>query len=392
MSKKFIMKTKRIHTGIIIGCLVMFSYIARSQFPAGPYLGQQLPGPVMEQFAAGLLPEFTSSLTFTPDGLECFSTKWYPQLSSILMTTKEQSGYWPEFDTVPFSAEMDMLPYLTPDGNRLYFNSYRPVPPSPYYIEHLWYSERVDTGWSEPVVMGSPIFDHFIISVSAVSNGNLYLAIADTDDPAIYISKLINGIYQEPEKLSDSINYLNQPMRAFIATDESYILFDAGETPDPFSQRDIYISYRNVDETWTKAVALDATVNTSETEVMSFISRDDKYIFIGRGTDIYWMDASDILTGNDYKPETRNIPQLGQNFPNPVISVTSIRYTLPQPAMVTLCVYNSLYQKVKVLINEMQSAGNHVVPFDATGLSEGIYFYQLQTGKVYSTRKMIVRK
>jgi len=386
------MKTKRIHTGIIIGCWVMFSKIACCQFPGGPYLGQQLPGPVMEQFAGGLLPEFTSSLTFTPYGLECFSTRWYPQLSSILMTTKQQGGYWSEFDTVSFSVEMDMLPYLTPDGNRLYFNSYRPVPPSPYYTEHLWYSERVDTGWSEPVVMGSPIFDHFIISVSVAGNGNLYLGIGDTDDPAIYISKLVNGIYQEPEKLSDSINYLNQPMRAFIATDESYILFDAAETPDPFSQRNVYISYRNADETWTKAVALDATVNTSETEVISFISRDDKYIFIGRGTDIYWMDASNILTGTDDKSETRNMLQLSQNFPNPVTSVTSIRYTLPQPAIVTLNIYNSLNQDVGMLINETKPAGSHVVSFDAKGLPEGIYVYLLRVDEIILIRKMVVRK
>ena len=386
------MKTKRIHTGIIIGCWVMFSYIACGQFPGGPYLGQQLPGPVMEQFAAGLLPEFTSGLTFTPDGMECFSTKWYPQLSTTLMTTKEQGGYWPDFDTASFSVEMDLFPYLTPDGNRVYFNSYRPVPPSPYYIPHLWYADRVDTGWSEPVVMGSPIFDHFIISTSVASNGNLYLAIGDNDDPAIYISKLVNGIYQEPEKLGDSINYLNRPMRAFIAPDESYILFDAGETPDPYSQRDIYISYRNADETWTKAVALDATVNTSETEVVSFISRDDKYIFIGRGTDIYWMDASDILTGIDDHPGTGKMPQLDQNFPNPVTSVTSIRFILPKPALVTMNIYNSLNQHLGMIINEAKPAGTHIVSLDATDLPDGIYFYRLRADNVYLSGKMIVRK
>ena len=371
---------------------MMMTQAGLSQFPGGPYLGQQFPGPVLEQFAAGLLPEFTSGLTFTPDGMECFSTKWYPQLSTTLMTTKEQGGYWPDFDTASFSVEMDLFPYLTPDGNRVYFNSYRPVPPSPYYIPHLWYADRVDTGWSEPVVMGSPIFDHFIISTSVASNGNLYLTIGDNDDPAIYISKLISGIYEEPEKLSDSINYLNRSMRAFIAPDESYILFDAGETPDPYSQRDIYISYRNADETWTKAVALDATVNTSETEVVSFISRDDKYIFIGRGTDIYWMDASNILTGTDDKSETRNMLQLSQNFPNPVTSVTSIRYTLPQPAIVTLNIYNSLNQDVGMLINETKPAGSHVVSFDAKGLPEGIYVYLLRVDEIILIRKMVVRK
>jgi hypothetical protein len=381
-----------IKTTLIITSVLFFTSIGWSQFPAGPYLGQQLPGPVPEQFAAGLLPEFTSSMTFTPDGLECFSTRWYPQLSSILMTTKEQGGYWPEFDTVSFSVDMDEWPYLTPDGNRLYFISYKPIPPSPYYIPHLWYADRVDTGWSEPVVMDSPIMEQNVISVSAASNGNLYLSIANNNDPAIYISKLVSGNYQEPEKLSDSINYLNRPLRAFIAPDESYILFDAGETPDPFSQRDVYISYRNADETWSKAVALDETVNTEADEVVTFISRDDQLVFFGRITDKYWMDASNILIGTDDKPETRNIPQLSQNYPNTFNASTTVSFYLPQPAFVTLCIFDMMNKEIITLLDEQRSSGSHKVSFDAGNFSEGLYFYQLRTSNSIVTRRMILQK
>jgi hypothetical protein len=386
------MKTNQFKIGSLIFTMLFFSQLAWSQFPEGPYLGQQLPGPLPEQFAAGLLPEFTSSMTFTPDGLECFLKRWYPQMGSILMTTKEQGGGWPEFDTVSFSVEYDEWPYLTTDGNRLYFISYKPVPPSPYYVPHLWYADRADTGWSDPIVMGSPIFDHFIISVSVASNGNLYLAISDNNDPAIYISKLIGGIYQEPEKLSDSINYLNRPMRAFIAADENYILFDAGETPDPFSQRDVYISYRNADETWSKAVALNATVNTSETEVISFISRDDKYIFIGRGTDTYWMDASNLLTGTKAYPEMGLVPRLSQSCPNPFRGSTTISFYLPQYAHVTLTIFDMMNKEIVTLLDEERSSGSHKVTFDAGSLPAGLYCYQLKTGHSIITRRMIMQR
>ena len=385
-------KNSFIKTALVITSVLFFTRIGCSQFPAGPYLGQQLPGPVMEQFAAGLLPEFTSSLTFTPDGLECFSTRWYPQLSSILMTTKEQGGYWTEFDTVSFSVDMDEWPYLTPDGSRLYFISYKPIPPSPYYIPHLWYADRVDTGWSEPVVMDSPIMEQNVISVSAASNGNLYLSIANNNDPAIYISKLVSGNYQEPEKLSDSINYLNRPLRAFIAPDESYILFDAGETPDPFSQRDVYISYRNADETWSKAVGLDAAVNSSETEVVSFISRDDKYIFIGRGTDIYWMDASNILTSIRIHHEISSGAILNQNHPNPFRGTTTISYSLTKPSFVTMDIYDSMNKKIATLVNEERLTGSHIVSFDATNLLPGIYVCLLHTDNTSLIRKMVLIK
>lgn len=384
------MNTNYINKGFIMGCFLIFCQNAWSQFPGGPYLGQPFPGPVPEQFAPGLLPEFTSSLTLTPDGLECFSTRWYPASGMILMTTKEQGGSWPEFDTAFFSVDLDQFPYLTADGNRLYFISYKPIPPSPYYIRHLWFTDRTGSTWSEPAVMDSPIKEHYVISTSAASNGNLYLSIDDNNDAGIYISRFVNGNYEEPEKLSDSINYLNRPLRPFIAPDESYLLFDAGETQDPLSQRDIYISHRNADETWSKAVALDATVNTSETEVVSFISRDDKYIFIGRGTDTYWMDASDILTGIGDHPGSAKMPQLIQNYPNPFRGSTTISFYLPQQAFVTLCISDMMNKEIITVLNEQRSSGIYKVSLDATNLRPGIYVCLLRVDDTSLIRKMVL--
>jgi hypothetical protein len=383
------MNTTIVKTLFIFVCTAILGRLAFSQIPPGPYLGQPYPGSIPGLFAPGLLPGYTSDITFTPDGLECFSTRWYPGSGSILMTAREQSGNWTDFDTVSFSAEQDQCPHLTPDGNRLYFICYKPVPPSPYYARHLWYSDRVGSGWSPPALMGSPLFEHYIISVSASDSGNLYLGIADNNDPGIYISRIVNGTFTEPEKLGDSINYLHRPLRPHIATDESYLLFDVGESSDPLSQRDLAISHRKTDGTWSKAMLLNSTVNSNADEISRFVSRDNRFIFFGRDADNYWMDAANILTAQDETRKDCITPQLNQNFPNPFGSYTTLSFSLPEPEKITLTVCNLFSREIVILDNGMRPAGINEVKFCANDLPAGVYEYVLKTRNSIITRKMI---
>lgn len=76
-----------------------------------------------------------------------------------------------------------------------------------------------------------------------------------------------------------------------------------------------------------------------------------------------------------------------QNYPNPFNPTTTIRYTLPEQANVTLKVFNLLGQEVVTLANEVQNASFHSVVWDgrnAAGqqVSTGVYFYQLEATSV----------
>ncbi len=88
--------------------------------------------------------------------------------------------------------------------------------------------------------------------------------------------------------------------------------------------------------------------------------------------------------------------ELEQNYPNPFNPSTVIKYQLPNDGFVNLSVYNSLGQRVKVLVNETQRAGYYTVNFNASsvagGLPSGIYFYTLNAGNFTSTKKMILVK
>ena len=68
-----------------------------------------------------------------------------------------------------------------------------------------------------------------------------------------------------------------------------------------------------------------------------------------------------------------------QNYPNPFNQHTTIRYQLPFASHVTVEIRDVLGRRVSVLTNEMISAGEHSVMWDAGGLSSGIYFYTLMS-------------
>ncbi len=124
---------------------------------------------------------------------------------------------------------------------------------------------------------------------------------------------------------------------------------------------------------------------------LSFITfqQDGNY----RDQPIYRYQLSGIVTNNeDVSSETVQEFTLDQNYPNPFNPSTNISFTLPQQSNVSLKVYNLLGQEVVTLVNEIKTAGQHSVSFDASQLSSGMYIYRLEAGSSIQTRKMMLIK
>lgn len=101
------------------------------------------------------------------------------------------------------------------------------------------------------------------------------------------------------------------------------------------------------------------------------------------------MNVSGSLSASTNNPvET----VLGQNNPNPFNPSTKISYTLRTEGRISLKIYNTLGQEVKILVDEIKPAGSYTAEFNAMELPSGIYIYRMQAGDYVSSKKMLLIK
>jgi hypothetical protein len=81
---------------------------------------------------------------------------------------------------------------------------------------------------------------------------------------------------------------------------------------------------------------------------------------------------------------------LYQNYPNPFNPATVISFQLSANSEVKLAVYDLLGRVVATLVEGFESAGEHVVRFDGSGLASGVYICRLTTPEHAATRKIML--
>jgi len=94
---------------------------------------------------------------------------------------------------------------------------------------------------------------------------------------------------------------------------------------------------------------------------------------------------------NDPNPSSFS---LLQNYPNPFSTQTTIVFTLPHSATVTLKIYDVLGREVLTPLDGIQYIkGTFAVPINLNttpGLFSGVYFYRINAGEFTAARKMVV--
>jgi hypothetical protein len=86
---------------------------------------------------------------------------------------------------------------------------------------------------------------------------------------------------------------------------------------------------------------------------------------------------------------------LRQNFPNPFNPSTTIRYSLAERSRVVIAIFNVAGQRVKLLRDSVEEAGERSVQWDGrnargVNVASGIYFCEMRAGKFVGHRKMIL--
>jgi hypothetical protein len=105
------------------------------------------------------------------------------------------------------------------------------------------------------------------------------------------------------------------------------------------------------------------------------------------GRKIVLTDQITSIDKDFYQPVSL---MLHQNYPNPFNPSTIIRWHSEVSGHQILKVFDVLGNEIATLVNEYKPAGSYEVEFDASGLSSGVYFYQLKTGNFIQTKKMVL--
>jgi len=121
-------------------------------------------------------------------------------------------------------------------------------------------------------------------------------------------------------------------------------------------------------------------------------SSPDYYLYFCGFRTVLPIKSTDVGVGSgELLPDLPEQFVLLQNYPNPFNPATTIQFSLPKTATVTLTVYNTLGEVVSSLIkDQIVDAGAHSLQFDATGLSAGVYFYRLEANGFVQVKKMIL--
>ncbi|WP_290789599.1 TolB family protein [Flavihumibacter sp. UBA7668] len=228
---------------------------------------------------------YERDLTISPDGKEAFFTRqgddWKKQ--TIYQLHKKPDGSWSDPMVAPFSGKYrDLEPFFSPDGNRLFFASGRPKPNREGDDVDIWMMEKKQGGWGEPRILGASVNsekDEYYPSVTR--SGHLYFTSERTGGVGkedIYRAEYRNGDWLPALVLDTGVNGLTYEFNAYIAPDESYLIFTSYGRPDDTGRGDLYMSRRKTDGSWEKAINLKAA-NSDQLDYCPTVSPDGKTLY-----------------------------------------------------------------------------------------------------------------
>lgn len=104
------------------------------------------------------------------------------------------------------------------------------------------------------------------------------------------------------------------------------------------------------------------------------------------------VELLSIPVSNEAEMEFPNQFELLQNYPNPFNPVTTITYKMRTAGVVTMELYTIQGQRVKKLVNDFKTEGQHSFRLNGSDLASGIYILRGQLGVQTETRKITLIK
>lgn len=257
------------------------------------------------------------------------NVRYYHEPMEINLIKKPVNGYKLEnLGNNINTSYSELHPYITTDGNTLYFvRGDNPENTNPEK-QDIWASnlDHNTNTWSKAKNIGPPLNNdshNGVISISASGNQaavrHKYNGNGSSSGGGISISYNYNKKWTLPVPQS-ILNYKNESANSeFCLSSTGMQLIMTIDDGYSYGDRDLYISFKKKNKTWTKPLNMGSKLNTIDTEISPFLATDNKTLFfaskghVGYGSsDIFMSKRLDDSWTNWSEPQNLG-PEINGN-------------------------------------------------------------------------------
>jgi hypothetical protein len=248
-------------------------------------LDANLPGATPRLFAPGKVttPLTDWGITMCPHGDEIFYTISAGHGKSVIVALEWENGKWSDPTPLPFSGQYwDGAPTMSGDGSRLVFCSNRPVFAGDTSTDiNLWCVERFSGDWDKPYPLNAVNTDDDELFPSLARSGDLFFCSrrGGKNQPSrIFMAEFQRGEFLKPKPLAGELPTAQGEYCPSITPDGTCLFVEIPNAPGGFGGGDLYVSRRQADGSWGKAVNLGARINSAKDDCYPMVTRGGGYL------------------------------------------------------------------------------------------------------------------
>lgn len=247
-----------------------------------------------------------------------------PITVDINITEEINNDYIPvALDSNVNSIFNELRPLLSEDGNALFFSrqNHPGNTRGTRDDEDIWMSKRdsVTGNWLKAENVGRPLNNNgpnFINSITSDGNtvilllGNAYYGRNRMTQGVSMSSRTEDGKWTKPVNLNIRDDYNKSAKANYFMTNDQKALVMSVHRDDTHGDRDLYVSFKKTNGTWSKPLNLGSVINTADEEGSPFLASDGKTLFFSSkgfsgfgGFDIYLSRRLDDTWTNWSEPE-----------------------------------------------------------------------------------------
>jgi len=276
------------------------TFSATEVFPdlRGQWFGQKEPGLTPEIFAPDLISvegRYEFAVSFSPDLKEMYFTVldvidgkqdkpsiFYSQIEDQKWTRPKKA------DFTKGAMNYEVLPHVSLNGDKIYFSAGIEVGSNK---PGVWYVVRNEGSWSKAKKLDLPV------NLGRLSDFN------QGPDGDIFLTKMSEKEMYYSQSNDHDIKVLDIEfgVHGFIAPDGDYLLVNTQIKEESRNDHDLFVLFKEKDNSWSKPINLGASVNTNHSETVGRITPDGKFLFFGRYNEpgklsnIYWV-STEVIT------------------------------------------------------------------------------------------------